>query len=422
MNAYRIFEKEINELTLFYHSTIYSFNQTDEIIKSYDKIKDNSDFVVIQPPSFYKNKNSFKQDLRFFLREILFIRLISALEVYLIDNVKNIFLKTKNPFKNSKNQNDTEINNLSKAELLSFKNITELHNFIINKECRSLSNGGFSKIIKYYKSKFYIDIRSINPGKEKIEEYYDKRNLIVHSLGHTDITFQKKYNTSQKGISINEETFVKAIEDIKIYCHNINEFVNQFLEKEVLKCSLTKINREIEFSFYYWCKNEPDFIKQNFEYWVNDKLYSLKDILIKKTESPDRLVEIFISGEEEPVVEYYNLIKRIAKRNNLIKSLKITLNNYKEFQPKTLKNKELKPYIISEEIIESVRQNLPPQPWQIGIHKEIAEKLNLRNYKVSRAINILIERKIFKKQFNGKLIDDENTEKNNCLLQLLFSL
>ncbi|MBV9860717.1 MAG: hypothetical protein JO267_01065 [Alphaproteobacteria bacterium] len=62
---------------------------------------------------------------------------------------------------------------------------------------------------------------------------------------------------------------------------------------------------------------------------------------------------------------------------------------------------------LSEDIIEKVRAQLPPQPWPTGIHKVIATDLRLTGSQVSRSIRELIARGVFVDQVNGVLTADE---------------
>lgn len=64
-------------------------------------------------------------------------------------------------------------------------------------------------------------------------------------------------------------------------------------------------------------------------------------------------------------------------------------------------------YQIDEEFIITIKEMLPTQPWPVGIHKTIASLIGCPNSKVSRAIEILIETGIFKKQINGQVVDSE---------------
>lgn len=60
-----------------------------------------------------------------------------------------------------------------------------------------------------------------------------------------------------------------------------------------------------------------------------------------------------------------------------------------------------------EIFIKKVEDLLPPQPWDKGIHNEIAKKLNVPHNKVGHAITILIKRGTFKEQIDGVVKEDE---------------
>ena len=62
---------------------------------------------------------------------------------------------------------------------------------------------------------------------------------------------------------------------------------------------------------------------------------------------------------------------------------------------------------LDENFILKVKENLPIQPWKRGMHIKLAKKLNCHEFKVSRAIDILIERGEVYKQKDGQLFDTE---------------
>lgn len=62
---------------------------------------------------------------------------------------------------------------------------------------------------------------------------------------------------------------------------------------------------------------------------------------------------------------------------------------------------------LDEDTIQLVNQNLPEQPWKIGIHRKIAQQLGLSRAIVSSAINELIVRGIRYNQKDGIIYDKE---------------
>lgn len=64
--------------------------------------------------------------------------------------------------------------------------------------------------------------------------------------------------------------------------------------------------------------------------------------------------------------------------------------------------------LISEEIIESVKNSLPAQPWPKGIHSKIIEELSITKKQYDRAVAELIKRKVFRQQIDGILLDTDD--------------
>lgn len=61
------------------------------------------------------------------------------------------------------------------------------------------------------------------------------------------------------------------------------------------------------------------------------------------------------------------------------------------------------PKLLTNEILESVKNNLPPQPWPEGTSKVVAEKLGLSPRIVSEAISKLMQSGVFDLQYYGRL-------------------
>ena len=60
-------------------------------------------------------------------------------------------------------------------------------------------------------------------------------------------------------------------------------------------------------------------------------------------------------------------------------------------------------YILTEDFLNKVKVEIPPQPWEVGMHRVIAEKLGEPPSKVYQAIDVLIERGLFYNQIDGVL-------------------
>lgn len=99
-------------------------------------------------------------------------------------------------------------------------------------------------------------------------------------------------------------------------------------------------------------------------------------------------------------------IKDIARRekmNEIVESIgqKYQLTDFKSIQRRpdiSLDGDE-----ITKDFLEKVKQELPTQPWPVGIHRIVAARLGCTPSKVYRSIDILIEDGTFRNQVDGIL-------------------
>lgn len=385
--AYRIFNSEITDLKELYNSTLIAYKQTRLIKKNKADLSDISEnqnrYVIENIDEFTSNVTSLEYDLR----QLVLIRLISILEHYLINNIKYIFTETKDPFKS-----ELKIE-FQYQELLSYKSLTDVFNKIITRECRQLSSGGFKDIIKYYKSKFDIDLNSFFSSQTRMFQYHDIRHLFVHNLGQTDKQYRKKYNTTKVGLSINDAYIISAIEDVQSFVENVNRHTLDFIEHSKSKNRIESNMRTLKFSFCN-SSNYLDLIDDNFSFWSNDDLVVLKDILLERNDLGDNIIEMKIHGEIIKVGDYFNIFKKTTKSNQNVNQIR---KLYDDYRP-PVSDTKIKSYIeptpkieITEEMIIKVNELLPKSPWPIGIHKTIANELNLSNKTVSRVIRIILK-------------------------------
>ncbi len=315
MKAYSIAKTELASLKGLHRSSLYAFSQVEEFLRYKAHCKYNradgcidADLQAIQP-IFYKLKASFRNRLRNQMRELIFIRLVSVLEAYLVDTVRDVFLVTKKPFRDQTSQAG-----FTQAELLSARSIS-LFFQNNNKECRRLTSGGFYEVIKYYKSRFSIDLTRINPGKTTMGEYHERRHLLVHRLGKTDAQYRKSYGFTGRTVSVDEEYLLKSIDDFEFFIYQVNQAISTHIEK------ITDIKQQnITFpSILYRIVKieaiEPAIFNEDFQFWVGDELYFFKDIVGKKQYIRDREFELLLTGNGEVLRNFTKFIRRAEKKD-----------------------------------------------------------------------------------------------------------
>lgn len=134
MKAHQRFKIEIQKLRKFYDSSLYSFENTEDLVWKWKKNKE--EFMAfgleLDSPQLYKTDNKSKALYRKYLIELVFVRCISTLEILLVDLIRDIFIETKEPFKTQ----DSKLQ-LSHSEILSIK---LLQAFIIKLLLKSVVN------------------------------------------------------------------------------------------------------------------------------------------------------------------------------------------------------------------------------------------------------------------------------------------
>ena len=98
-----------------------------------------------------------------------------------------------------------------------------------------------------------------------------------------------------------------------------------------------------------------------------------------------------------------NLIEESANEYNIANPKAVTKGK-KKFVPNFVVRHN---FCLDKEKINSIKKELPPQPWPKGTHQKVADELGLSLSEVSSAISYLIQNGDFYMQMNGRLYDSE---------------
>lgn len=400
MKAYNNFQREFTHLEMLHASTLYAYDEA--ILRSTQNAKEG--YLNKKEPVFRKlaggNEfrlasnlkalhNKYKHSFRTILRETIFVRAISVLEVFLIDAVRKILVARKDLFTQSK------IVTLSYPHLISFNNSSEILSYIINNECRNLHNGGFKEICNYFRNRLKIELNNFKEPLKIIFEYHDKRHLIVHRLGLTDKEYRHKYNTNIKRVNINEKYLISAFKNIRAFC----EFVLN--ESTIIINSTDNLLNQTDESFATIAlktldKKGNEAIKKNYIFSFDDNIVQLKDLSLQTIKETEDIFNLIISGDINYLKRYIAILKKL----DLNKSIEIINIELNEAKPSKKKN-----VTVSVEMFEKIRTHLPAQPWEKGMHKIIASKLGVSNNIVQAVIKKLISDGVFKHQMDGRIIE-----------------
>ncbi|MEE9176226.1 MAG: hypothetical protein V3U19_08655, partial [Thermodesulfobacteriota bacterium] len=321
MKAYRKFHTEIKRLKRLYLATKFSFNETSSLLKErlkndltygYTKLSigdDEEDSIIAS--SIFEFKSKLSSQYPRYLRELIFIRVISALEVFLIDSLKELFKSNKEPFKNN------DVLQFTRGELLSIDSMSVIYTKLINNDCRNLHSGGFLKIKNYYSTKLHIDLDNYCDS-EKLEEFHDRRHILVHNLGTTDSKYRSKYAVGIRRLTVDEPYLLDCFMSISLLCEKVDgQLTLKYLNTE------EELDTKIEYPVY--CEVLATIIKEevknlfhsNHQYWVENRLILLSDILESKKQIDENNFELTIRGDSKAVRGYIQELKLCRKNGYL---------------------------------------------------------------------------------------------------------
>jgi len=137
-------------------------------------------------------------------------------------------------------------------------------------------------------------------------------------------------------------------------------------------------------------------IQRNYIFSFDDSIVQLKDLSLQTIKKTDDIFNLIISGDINYLKRYITILKNL----DLDKSIEII--NIELTKPKPVKKKKI---TVSIEMFEKIRNLLPAQPWEKGIHKIIASKLDVSHQIVREVIRKLINAGVFKHQIDGRIIE-----------------
>lgn len=371
MTAFANFNQELKRLREFYLATIYAYNQTDYFLTLKRKHSEdlmNLDIKIEQQPNFYrKKKSNLTSTNEKNLSEIVFIRVISALEVYMKDSILEIFRKNKLPFKNLKKDLKFDYN-----ELLSFKSTADIINKLIKTELKEVKNGGISELVRYYNNTFDININITSPEFKKLLKYHDQRHILVHRLGKTDDIYRKKYESNDLSLSIDEDYLMNCINEFNTFGNQIEELLNVKFKDEYYKIQQSKKpEKQIRFSVEI-LKGKPEIFNFNYEFWIDEQPVMFGNILRDREDIDTKKFIISVAGKNREIENYIEIVDNFASKNKI----KVEY---------LIKKKKQLP-LLSKEILFKIKEQLPPIPWGIDIIDKISNELGFSKRDVVRGL------------------------------------
>ncbi|AZA52123.1 hypothetical protein [Chryseobacterium sp. G0201] len=378
LRSFKYFELELKSLASFLIVNNPNFEELSKVdIWEIETIKNEKlrieNLLNFEPTTTDFIIRGFERNISFLGRELIYIRIISALELFLVQSVRDVFKQTTEPFKSNIKRIE-----LNYSQILNISSVSQIRNQLLNKETRPLSSTGYEDVVKYYKKQLGLDISSLGVGLEKMKYYHQIRHILVHRLGKVDSLFKKQYGFNKTYIQVNEELLLNLFNDVYSYAQKVAEkvvnLINSHSKIEVYK--KFKGDR-LKLEFDSKITDKVNFLEPEFHFWVGDEIFYLEDLGVHIISKGSKyIVEIW--GETEVLKAY----KKSAKQR---------LRTSKHFENIIIKPIP-HPKMFNESIILAVSKLLPNGLWPDDTRKVVAAKLGISNSNVDRIIKVLNNR------------------------------
>jgi len=392
---------ELQRLKGMYFTARFSFEETGKLVKNqihkseinpkdpiHIKINDKNYIIAQDGYTFLRQT---KWQFPRYLRETILVRLVSALEVFLIEVTRELFLYRRDIF-----YSDRQIK-FPQREILSINSITEIWSKVLKFELRKLQNQGFQEFVKFYDRRLGIDVGRSPVSIKLIQEMHDRRHLLVHRLGNTDEKYRRAYSEVKKRISVPENYLLNSISSINDFAEFLWKQSQNVLQRVQIKKECEDLRIE-EIVIEILSEGDSTLINPSYHFYVEDYIISLSDILESKAvESEKSTIRLKISGPSPLIKEYMKRVKNAANKGELI------LHSRQRIFPQ----KKVRCRLEDSEI-ESIARNLPPQPWQKGIHKEIAAIKGISNTQANAAISKILDDPKLKSLIGKEYVPNNN--------------
>jgi len=333
--------------------------------------------------SHYDFIGQIKSQMPRYAREIIFVRLVSTLEVFLVDLVRDLFVHDSALFHDQK-----KILEISHAELLGTNDLTHLRNRLINGELRQLHSKGMRETAKYYDARLGLGFASLGLDLATFWEMVDRRHLLVHRLGRADEQYRKKYGYDKKAaLTISAEYLELVLNLADQFVAKMEVRVSEVIAPPVdrqdrapdridvhLQAAATSIEGDLAL--------RPGFVFVVNDRDVGERTAVLRDILTSDQPLEDGGHILELGGTTDETDSYVRELKRRERRGLLT----YVILSKKRIMHRASSRKLRAP---EEGVLHAVARLLPAKPWPTGIHKEVAAKLGISKSACSRAITVI---------------------------------
>jgi hypothetical protein len=325
-SAFQRFHQELQRISSVVSVCQFSFDLTRSEMKRRDQseeINPHKPVTVGEAGGAEIARNAFhlnsklKSQVPRYIRETVFVRLISSFEVFLVDVIREVMLQRPDLFRKG---GTIEITH---AEALSVADAAYIKNKVINKETRALHQKGFKEVQKYYDKNLSIKFAEISSSISQLDEFHDRRHLLVHRLGAADAAYRHKHGYAYKlRLSIDNDYFENAVAELRSFSLALQQKVLALTAAQSGSSELSptpQIDLEIEVT----TADGEALIQPSFVFLVKhprlgEYSVALSDYIVLSRDSDDgSFRRVIIEGDYDVLETYLKQIKKASKKGAL---------------------------------------------------------------------------------------------------------
>jgi hypothetical protein len=242
------------------------------------------------------------------LRETIFVRLISSVEVFHVDLVRAIFT-----FRRDLLARDQTLE-LPYAYVASLTTLSELITKLVDRDCRAITSGGFDDATKYFMRRFEIDLKAMQ-GYNALSAAHDLRHVLVHRLGYTDEQYRHAHKSKKRRISVDQPYLLDVIKHVRSYA---DALVVQAAKLAISQAASRSLRDQSDLALHVQIDSPEavDLTSPDFFFLYNERYYTLRD-LIRERHVADREVNLALRGDSKVLRVYLRKIRVLSEQSKL---------------------------------------------------------------------------------------------------------
>ena len=250
-----------------------------------------------------------------YVREIIFVRLMSAIEVFLVDTFKEILTARPDLLPGKKTIE------ISYGELAHHETTTLLRRRAINREVRSVQNGGIVELVKFMERTLSVSLSEVVPSVTSFTEFRDRRNLLVHRLGRADEKYRRDYGFSGKdALSVDRDYLISVFETSDFLAEKLHE-TSQGIVSTGRRITKKQHEQVTELKIVPHSDIGRKALDPSHRIRVNDRIkgefFTTLGDITTISGSEDGVVSLVLSGSRESIATYVRGVRKMSKKGHL---------------------------------------------------------------------------------------------------------